>query len=432
MLGLAEVMNYPGVLARDPLKLAKIAAARGRVVDGHAPLLTGKRLNAYILAGPGSDHECTRLEEAREKLRKGMQVMIREGSTEQNLAELVPLVTPENAWRFSLVSDDRDPVDIKKHGHMNELVRRAVTHGISPVTAVAMASINTARYFRLPGRGAVAPGYRADLVLLDDLETFAVSRVWLGGRDVRNLNLACREVPVPKNTMRPAQVTPETFRIPARPGLVRVIGLVSGQIVTRGLTLEPRLADGLALADPQRDLAKLAVIERHHATGNVGLGFVQGLGLVAGAIAGTVSHDSHNLIVVGVNDADMAFAAQTLTKVGGGFCVVKDGRILAVVELPVAGLMSAGCLDELKSPWPILARPMQPCPHRRKPTRIRLCPCLFYLWRSSRNSSSRTRGWWTWNPFPWSTCLWPNPDLNPGIAWAKNQRRKPPGFRAEC
>ncbi|NDY57892.1 adenine deaminase [Desulfovibrio sulfodismutans] len=348
MLGLAEVMNYPGVLARDPLMLAKIAAARGRVVDGHAPLLTGKRLNAYILAGPGSDHECTRLEEAREKLRKGMQVMIREGSTEQNLADLAPLVTPENAWRFSLVSDDRDPVDIKKHGHMNELVRRAVAHGISPVAAVAMASINTARYFRLPGRGAVAPGYRADLVLVDDLETFAVSRVWLGGRDVRDLNLACREVPVPNNTMRPAQVTPETFRIPAKPGRVRVIGLVPGQIVTRGLTLEPRLADGLALADPGRDLAKLAVIERHHATGNVGLGFVQGLGLAAGAIAGTVSHDSHNLIVAGVNDADMAFAAQTLTKVGGGFCVVKDGRILAVVELPVAGLMSAGCLDELE------------------------------------------------------------------------------------
>ncbi len=348
VLGLAEVMNYPGVLARDPQMLAKIAAARGRVVDGHAPLLTGKRLNAYILAGPGSDHECTRLEEAREKLRKGMQVMIREGSTEQNLADLVPLVTPENAWRFSLVSDDRDPVDIKKHGHMNELVRRAVAHGISPVAAVAMASINTARYFRLHSRGAVAPGYRADLVLVDDLETFAVSRVWLGGRDVRDYDLACQEVPVPKNTMRPAPVTPGTFRIPARPGRVRVIGIIPGQIVTRSLILDPTVDNGLALADPGRDLAKLAVIERHHATGNVGLGFVQGLGLTAGAIAGTVSHDSHNLIVAGVDDADMAFAAQTLTKVGGGFCVVKGGRILAVVELPVAGLMSAGCLDELE------------------------------------------------------------------------------------
>jgi adenine deaminase len=348
MLGLAEVMNYPGVLARDPQMLAKIAAARGRVVDGHAPLLTGKRLNAYILAGPGSDHECTRLEEAREKLRKGMQVMIREGSTEQNLADLVPLVTPENAWRFSLVSDDRDPIDIKKHGHMNELVRRAVAHGISPVAAVAMASINTARYFRLHGRGAVAPGYRADMVLVDDLETFAVSRVWLGGRDVRDYDLACQEVPVPKNSMRPAPVTPGTFRIPARPGRVRVIGIIPGQIVTRSLLLDPTVDNGLALADPERDLAKLAVIERHHATGNVGLGFVQGLGLTAGAIAGTVSHDSHNLIVAGVDDADMALAAQTLTKVGGGFCVVKGGRILAVVELPVAGLMSAGCLDELE------------------------------------------------------------------------------------
>lgn len=349
MLGLAEVMNYPGVLARDPGMLAKIAAAGGRVVDGHAPLLTGRRLNAYILAGPASDHECTRLDEAREKLRKGMHIMVREGSTEQNLAELVPLVTPENARRFSLVSDDRDPVDIKKNGHMNELVRRAMSHGIAPVTAVAMASINTARYFRLHGRGAVAPGYRADLVLVDDLEAFAVSRVWLGGRDVQDLGLDCREVPVPGNTMRPAPITPETFRIAAKPGLMRVIGIVPGQIVTRSLTLAPRLADGLAVADPGRDLAKLAVIERHHATGNVGLGFVQGLGLMSGAIAGTVSHDSHNLIVAGVNDADMAFAAHTLTKVGGGFCVVKDRRILAVVELPVAGLMSAGCLDELET-----------------------------------------------------------------------------------
>jgi adenine deaminase len=348
MLGLAEVMNYPGVLARDPDMLAKIAAARGRVVDGHAPLLTGRRLNAYILAGPASDHECTRLEEAREKLRKGMHVMIREGSTEQNLADILPLVTPENAWRFSLVSDDRDPVDIKKHGHMNELVRRAMALGVAPVQAVAMATINTARYFRLYDRGAVAPGYRADLVLVDDLESFAVSRVWLGGRDVRDMDLACREVPVPSSTMHPGPVDVETFRIPARPGKIRVIGVVPGQIVTRSLVLGPRVENGLAVADPGRDMAKLAVIERHHATGNVGLGFIQGLGLAAGAIAGTVSHDSHNLIVAGVDDADMEFAARTLTKVGGGFCVVRDGRILAVVELPVAGLMSAGCLDELE------------------------------------------------------------------------------------
>jgi len=348
MLGLAEVMNYPGVLARDPDMLAKIAAARGRVMDGHAPLLTGRRLNAYILAGPGSDHECTRPDEAREKLRRGMHVMIREGSTEQNLADLTPMVTPENAWRFSLVSDDRDPVDIKKYGHMNELVRRAVAQGISPVTAVAMASINTARYFRLYDRGAVAPGYRADLVLVDDLESFAVSRVWLGGRDVRDMDLACREMPATPNTMRPAKIDRDTFRIPARPGRVRVIGVVPGQIVTRSLVLDPTVENGLAVADPARDMAKLAVIERHHATGNVGLGFIQGLGLASGAIAGTVSHDSHNLIVAGVNDADMAFAARTLTTVGGGFCVVNGGRILAVVELPVAGLMSAGCLDELE------------------------------------------------------------------------------------
>lgn len=348
MPGLAEVMNYPGVLSRDPDMLAKLAAARGRVIDGHAPLLTGRRLDAYILAGPRSDHECTRPDEAREKLRRGMHIMVREGSTERNLADLAPLVTPETAWRFSLVSDDRDPVDIRKYGHMNELVRRAVALGIPVVTAVAMASINTARYFRLYDRGAVAPGYRADMVLVDDLEAFHVSRVWLGGRDVRDMDLACREVPVPASTMHPGPVDAATFRIPVRPGRIRVIGVVPGQIVTASLVLEPAVADGLAVADPGRDLAKLAVIERHHATGNVGLGFIQGLGIAAGAIAGTVSHDSHNLIVAGVDDSDMAFAARTLTKVGGGFCAVRDGRILAVVELPVAGLMSAGCLDELE------------------------------------------------------------------------------------
>ncbi|MFZ5813032.1 MAG: adenine deaminase [Thermodesulfobacteriota bacterium] len=356
ILGLAEVMNYPGVLARDPAMLGKIAAAHGRVMDGHAPLLSGRRLNAYILAGPASDHECTILDEAREKLRKGMHIMIREGGTEQNLADLVPLVTPETAWRFSLVSDDRDPVELKKRGHMDELVRRAIALGVPPVTAVSMATVNTARYFRLHGRGAVAPGYRADLVLLDDLERVAVSRVWLAGTDIRDIDAACRPAPVPPTTMRPARITSESFQIPAKPGHIRVVGIVPGQIVTRSLILKPRLEGDLAVADPERDLAKLAIIERHHASGNIGLGFVQGLGLAAGAIAGTISHDSHNLIVAGVNDADMELAARTLTTVGGGFCVVKDGRVLAVVELPVAGLMSAGCIEELEASLENLGR----------------------------------------------------------------------------
>ncbi len=346
--GLAEVMNFPGVINGDEEMLNKLLAAGDAVIDGHAPLLTGKRLNAYVMAGPGSDHECTRLEEAREKLRAGMHIMIREGSTEQNLADILPLVTPDNAWRFSLVTDDKDPVAIKRQGHMDELVRRAMALGVPPVRAVAMASINTARYFRLQRRGAVAPGYRADLVLVDDLERFTVSEVWLSGKNVRDMDLRCQNLPTPQNTMRVASTRPDIFRIPAKPGRVRVIGIIPGQIVTRSLLLEPRLEGGLAVADPARDLAKLAVIERHHATGNVGLGFVQGLRLEAGAIAGTVSHDSHNLIVAGTNDADMALAARTLAMVGGGFCVVREGRIMAVVELPVAGLMSAGCLDELE------------------------------------------------------------------------------------
>ncbi|NMC49025.1 MAG: adenine deaminase, partial [Desulfovibrio sp.] len=300
--------------------------------------------------------ECTILDEAREKLRKGMHIMIREGGTEQNLADLVPLVTPETAWRFSLVSDDRDPVELKKRGHMDELVRRAIALGVPPVTAVSMATVNTARYFRLHDRGAVAPGYRADLVLLDDLERVAVSRVWLAGTDIGDIDAACRPAPVPPTTMRPARITPESFQIPAKPGHIRVVGIVPGQIVTRSLILKPRLEGELAVADPERDLAKLAIIERHHASGNIGLGFVQGLGLAAGAIAGTISHDSHNLIVAGANDADMELAARTLTTAGGGFCVVKDGRVLAVVELAVAGLMSAGCIEELEASLENLGR----------------------------------------------------------------------------
>ena len=350
ILGLAEVMNFPGVTAGEAGMLRKLLAARGRVIDGHAPGLTGRALDAYVTAGPGSDHECTELLEAREKLRRGLHIMIRQGSTEQNLDTLISLVTAENAANFSLVSDDRDPVDLSREGHMNALVRRAVAMGVPPLRAVAMASINPARYFGLRRRGAVAPGYRADAILVDDLESFAISDVVLAGRRLSEWDFADRSCLTPPRAMRiGGELTEASLAIAAKSRRLRVIGLVPGQIVTKSLVLEPAVRDGLAVADPTRDLAKLAVIERHKASGNIGLGFVQGLGLKTGAIAGTVAHDAHNLIVAGTNDADMLLAARTLMVSGGGFVVVRDGKVLAQVRLAVAGLMSDAPLDVVTS-----------------------------------------------------------------------------------
>ena len=346
MPGLGEVMNFPGVIGGEEAVLRKLRAARGRALDGHAPGLSGRALDAYCLAGPASDHESTTLEEAREKLRRGMHLMIRQGSTEHNLAALISLVTAENAHNISLVSDDRDPVDLAREGHMNTLVRQAMAHGVPPLRAVAMASINPARHFGLPRRGAVAPGYRADFLLLDDLERFAIDTVFLAGKPLGDWVFADRSCLTPPRAMRVAgEVTAARLRLPARSGRIRVIGVVPGQIVTESLVMEARLADGLAVADPDRDLAKLAVIERHRATGNLGLGFVRGLGIRAGAMAGTVAHDCHNIIVAGVDDADMALAARTLMLSGGGFAVVRDGHVLARVDLAVAGLMSDAPLE---------------------------------------------------------------------------------------
>ncbi|MFO7594891.1 MAG: adenine deaminase [Desulfocurvibacter africanus] len=342
MPGLGEMMNYPGLLASDPSVLAKLEAARGRVIDGHAPLLSGRDLSAYVLAGPASDHECISADEALEKLRKGMHLMLREGTQEHNMADLLPAVNEYNSQRASFVSDDRLASDLLKRGHLDATLRRAMSLGLPPVRAVQMATINTARYFgldRSAGHGAVAPGFRADFMLLDDLESFRIRACYLGGRDVRDLDFSSR-VAAPGNSMRVKDLDKTSLRIPAGRGRLRVIGVQPGQIVTQHLLMEPRLEDGQALADPQRDLAKLAVFERHRATGNVGLGFVTGLGLKRGAMACSVAHDSHNLIVAGASDADMLTAAREVQRMGGGLAVAFQGRILAKLALPVAGLMS--------------------------------------------------------------------------------------------
>jgi len=339
VIGLAEVMNVPGLLGGDPSLLAKVGAAAGRPIDGHAPGLSGADLSAYILAGPRSDHECTTLAEAGEKLRQGMFVMIREGTAERNLAALSPLARRGPTDRLMLVSDDRHPTDLVERGHLDHAVREAIGHGVDPVSAVRMATLTPARYFGLEGRGALSPGYRADFFFVDDLGDFRPREVHLAGRPLEELAF---EAPVgpPGNSVRLGSIDASSFAVEPRPGPMNVIGLVPGQILTRGLRMSPTVKAGRVVADAGRDLAKLAVIERHKGSGRVGVGFVKGFGLRRGALASTVAHDSHNLVVAGMSDEEMRLAVRHLERLGGGLVVVAEGRVLADLPLPVAGLMS--------------------------------------------------------------------------------------------
>ena len=350
VIGLGEMMNYPGVLFCDDGVLAKIHAASGRPIDGHAPGLAGKDLCAYVVAGVASDHECTTVEEAREKLRVGMHIMIREGSTARNLHSLLPLVTPENARRCMFVTDDRHPSDLLREGHIDFLLREAVAQGLDPITAIQMATINPAEYFRLYDKGAVAPGRRADLVVLSDLRDIRPEMVFRGGQLVAQEGQVLPGIVTPVQTplrgsVNVAPLAAEALRVPATGGRMRVIGVSEGQIVTEKLMLAPRVDDGLAVADPERDILKLAVVERHLASGRVGLGFVHGFGLQRGAIAGSVAHDSHNIVVLGTNDADMLAAVQEVVRMGGGLTAVVDGKAIESVPLPIAGLMSSQPLE---------------------------------------------------------------------------------------
>jgi adenine deaminase len=377
VIGLAEMMNYPGVISENKEILSKLIAVGSRPKDGHAPLLSGKPLDAYIIAGMGSDHECTNLNEAIEKLRKGMHIMIRQGTHEKNLQQLIPIINDFNSFHVSLVSDDRDPIDLKENGHLDHLVRTAISFGLSPIRAVQMVSINTARYFGLKDIGAIAPGFRADFILLDELESFTISEVFLGGKRIDNKCtgriknegelFAVDNNPQPsssfssflQNTMHIKSVDdPNTFVIPANsvtksssPPCIQVIGVIPGQIITQKRIIPAKVDEkyGALAADAQRDLAKLAVIERHHKTGNIGLGFVQGLGLERGAIASSVSHDSHNLVVAGMNDHDMLIAVRYISSIGGGLAVAENGHITAGFPLPIAGLMSSQPIESVIS-----------------------------------------------------------------------------------
>lgn len=371
VLGLAEMMNFPGVLYRSPDVLAKLkfAVERGVIIDGHCPGLSGRDLQAYIASGINSDHECTKFEEASEKLRAGMYLYIREGTSEHNLLDLLPVVNANSARRCLFVTDDRQPRDLMEFGHLDHSLRLAVNEGLNPITAIQAVTLNPAERFRLYNRGAVAPGYRADLVILNNLKDFFVKKVFSSGSLVAEDN-----IPLFNESKETIDISSSInialedlkFDIPVGGNQVRTIGIIKGQIVTELLYLPVKCRDGFAVADTERDILKLAVVERHHATGNIGLGFVKGIGLKRGALASTVAHDSHNLIIVGTNDMDMTIAAHSVIKAGGGFAAIADQQLLAEVSLPIAGLMSHSpfevvCkeMDELLSVVSDLGSPLE-------------------------------------------------------------------------
>ncbi|MEW5911992.1 MAG: adenine deaminase [Thermodesulfobacteriota bacterium] len=353
VLGLAEMMNFPGAAGGDPGVLAKLKAFTGRPIDGHAPLLRGRALNAYLTAGPQSEHEATVKAEGAEKLARGMWLMIRQGTTAHNLATLLPLVNAHTERRCLLVSDDLQADDLARRGHLDYLLRLAVRCGLPAAAALRLVTLNPARRFGLAGRGAVAPGYRADLVVLADLQGFQVRQVFHAGRlvaeDGRYLGPEAAPFPeAARGSMRVAPLSAGIFRQRAQGPRARVISLVPGQVLTEHLIERTPQSQGWLSASPRRDLAKLAVIERHQASGRVGLGLVKGLGLKAGALASTVAHDSHNLMVAGMDDQSMLTAARHLVKIGGGWVVAKGERVLASLPLPLAGLMSDRPLAEVQ------------------------------------------------------------------------------------
>jgi len=358
VIGLAEFMNVPGVLAKDPECLDKLAAFQDGHIDGHSPLLGGKRLNAYLSCGVRNCHETTTLAEGHEKISKGMQVLIREGTVSKDIEALAALIEPFTSPFLGLCTDDRNPLDIAEQGHMDFLVRRAIELGAPVASVYRAASWSAARGFGLRDRGLIAPGYLADILLLDDLETCAVGTVIRRGRAVSSASFEGRVLPPPPahNSIRLAPVTAQIFAAGASGPGTPVIGIIPGKIITAREYADLPYRGGLRHADPSRDLLKVCVLERHGRNGNVGRGFVRGFGLSDGALASSVGHDSHNLCVVGANDGDMSVAANRLIELGGGFVAVRGGAVLAEMPLPVAGLMSllsfedvAGQLHGLRS-----------------------------------------------------------------------------------
>jgi adenine deaminase len=357
VLGLAEMMNFPGVLAKDKGVLEKLIAFAGWHVDGHAPLVRGYDLNAYLAAAIRTDHESTSFAEGREKLQKGMHVLMREGSIAKDVAALAPLLT-ERTWPFvAFCTDDRNPLEIADEGHIDCAIRKAIAEGVPPLVAYRAASLGAARAFGLFDRGQIAPGRRADIVLLDDVESCAVAQVICGGAPVDAAAFAGRPAvaPVGYGSVRRQPVTPELFAVRAAGPSGPVIGAIDNSLLTGHLTLELPYRDGLRLPDPAQGVHKLCVLERHGRAGTIGRGFVKGFGALRGALASSIGHDSHNLIVVGDNDGDMARAVNRLIELQGGCVAVAGGEVRAELPLPLAGLMSdrpfeevAMCLRELR------------------------------------------------------------------------------------
>ncbi|MBU4173759.1 MAG: adenine deaminase [Actinobacteria bacterium] len=342
-IGIGEMMNFPGTIARDPGIMAKIRLFPDGPIEGHAPGLSGEDLCAYIAAGPNSEHECTTAAEAEEKLRKGMYLYLREGTGARNLLDLLPVVNDANRYRCCFCIDDRSPEDLLERGHIDSMLKMVTDAGVSPLNAIQMATINSARRMGLESRGAVAVGFRADMIVLDDLGEFRVSTVFKDGRVVARdgeLTVPTGDEPEIGSTFNVAGFSAGRLCIPADGGTARMIGVTPGQIVTGSLTCRPPVEGGDAVADPGADVLKIAVVERHKGTGNVGVAFVKGFGLRSGALASSVAHDSHNVVVVGCSDEDMAVAVEKVVAMGGGQAVAAGGEARAALALPIGGLMS--------------------------------------------------------------------------------------------
>jgi adenine deaminase len=351
--GLGEMMNYHGVIARNEDVMDMIKIASGKRIDGHAPGVTGRRLNAYAAGGIESDHESVSIEEAREKLRVGFHIMLREGSASKNLLDLLPLVTEKNADRFFFVTDDKHPGDLLSEGHVNHMLKLAIAHGIEPALAVKMCSLNAAEYYGLEKLGAVAPGYYADIAVIESFEKCRASLVLKNGEVVARDGKPVYELPSRykhplRSSVNVKAVSVDDFVIPAREGRANIIGLVPGQITTEWLREKPTVRNGRTVADTSSDILKLAVIERHHASGNIGLGLVKGFGLKRGAFASSVAHDSHNIIVVGVDEGDMLCAVQRIVEMQGGLCVCGGGTYIESLPLTLAGLMSEESMGQVR------------------------------------------------------------------------------------
>ena len=355
-IGLAEMMNFPGVIFRDPEVLKKIEMAKGKRIDGHAPSLSEKGLYAYLSAGIRSDHECTTLKEAKEKMKNGMWIMIREGTTARNLKDLLPLITSKNSRRFFFVTDDRHPKELLEEGHINSMVKKAMQWGIDPILAIQMATLNAAEYFRLDDLGAIAPGYRADIVTFDSLTRFRIKKVFKDGvlvaedgkilsHSMGNLSLFST---IRKRGLRIKTIKKNDLLLQSDQPFAKIIQLIPNQIVTKKVVKKISLKDGVAYPNIKEDILKIIVVERHRATGNIGIGFVHGFGLKKGAIGSTVAHDSHNLVIVGTNDRDILKTVEIIQAMGGGLAAVSDEKVIASLPLPIAGLMAEGSVSQVR------------------------------------------------------------------------------------